>query len=40
MKDKINLRLRLLNEAFAGLNAELQHLRDRRLDGEDFSESD
>lgn len=40
LRDKIHIRVSLLNEGFQGLDMELRELRDRRLDGEDFSESD
>ena len=40
VRDKIQIRMSLLKEAFEGLEKELIELRNRRLGGEDFSESD
>ncbi len=40
LRDKIKIRLGILTSAFEGLESELKELRDRRLAGENFSESD
>lgn len=40
IRDKIKIRLGILTSAFEGLESELKELRDRRLAGENFSESD
>lgn len=40
LKDKIKIRLTILDQGFKDLELELKNLRDARLNGEDFSESE